>query len=219
MQTQPTQTQAAVAQRGPEDWKHDLLRLKIGRNHYTFRTLSLLDAMEVEPHIGPLFAAIAAGDRPLEYARRVAACLKILCPTLLEKPDDLAELTPMQGKALVEFYSAQDWSRVLALRALKGKPGGESADESEMDERTTFYLLTAAGAKQDRCSVMEFMDARLEHCCDVLMSLYQQWAAGEAEKPKPSDLLQFMAAAATPTEYDPAAPPDWIKATLPNKES
>lgn len=213
MDVQPVATPGDGAEaRGVQEWRHAHIRLKIGKNFYPFRTLSLLDAASIEPLILPLMQVLSAGDRPLEYARIIYKILNIISPALLQQPDDLAALSKTQVQALWEFYAEQDWGRLKAIRAIAPpEDPAASGDAGEFTARTTFYMMCAAGAKQSNCSVMEFMDSRFEHAVDVLLALHEQWAKNEAERPKPQDLFNFMASNMQPETYDPENAPSWMK--------
>lgn len=218
MKTKPVENKTAGAARAPSpaEWKHENLRLKLGRSYYLFRTLSFLEAVQIEPLIGPILELVKDGNKGEEFARQAIRVLKVICPTILNEPDDLKELGQVQVQELWKFYSAQDWSRLHGLRALRG--GGddqEDSGEEGHDRQTTFYLLCAAGAAQERCSGMEFMDLRFERAADCFMAMHSQWQKNEDSKPKPADMLQFFASGDNTSKFNPDARPAWMTALEP----
>ncbi len=214
MDTQPVEAAAGAARApSPAEWKHETLRLKLGRSYYRFRTLSFLEAVQIEPLVGPLMTAVKAGDQPQEYARLAMLVLRVLCPSLLQDPEDLAALGPEEVKALWAFYAAQDWGRLLQLRAMRNDGGGDDDDDADADPHLTFYKMCAAGAAMERCSGMKFMDLRFERAADCFLAMHDQWKKNEESKPKPGDLFQFFAAGGGGSStFNPDDRPAWMTA-------
>lgn len=218
-----TETQAATVENGGREgeqprghydlkWRHEYTRLKIGRNHYTLRTLSLLDAVLVEPHWHQLCAAIAEGHQPMRYALHLTACVKVLCPLLLDHPKDAAEINRTVIDACMEFYGAQDWTLLEAVRAMRSTEGEGDDAGPGMQPRAVFYAIAAACAQRANMDLPAFMDARLEFALDTMLTLNAEWRRKQqAGKMPHRDFITAMLSAMGGKSVEMAKAPAWIQ--------
>jgi hypothetical protein len=206
------------------DWRHERMRLKIGRNHYTLRTLSLMDAMEIEKHLDPLVRALEGGSQPYTFAVHIIAVAKTICPMILDELEDVKALGRTEIMAILDFYKQQDWDRVRLVRELKTDMDDEDEEAPEgQNERTVFYAVAAACAERARMDVMKFLDQRLEFCMDVILALHQDYAkAKTAGKMPHGSFVQAMTAMmGGAKQYTRDTAPAWMKdlAEIADKEN
>lgn len=196
------------------NWRHEKIRLKVGKNFYTMRTLSLMDAVEVEPLLGPLKVALADGSKPYTYAKLIMELAKALCPMILMHPDDIAAVDAQTIAAIIDFYGQQDWERVKLVRELRNDPGDEAEDApGPGGERTVFYAVAAACAERSHMSVMEFLDQRLEFCMDALLALHDEYRRlkGAGKMPHGSFVQAMTSMMGGAKQYTHDTAPDWMK--------
>lgn len=196
------------------NWRHEKIRLKVGKNFYTMRTMSLMDAVEVEKHIEPVVNAMTGGAQPYTFAVHMIGLAKTLCPMIMDNPEDVKALDRTTIVAILDFYRQQDWERVKLVRELRNDPGDEAEDApGPGGERTVFYAVAAACAERSHMSVMEFLDQRLEFCMDALLALHDEYRRlkGAGKMPHGSFVQAMTSMMGGAKQYTHDTAPDWMK--------
>jgi hypothetical protein len=130
--------------------------------------------------IGPAFDAAMISARltdeekakVLGLSGHIVKILEIIQPALAADEERLKEMTPEHFTALFQFYTQQDWSRILVL-VERTNEVGESADETEPTKAHYIFMeLCKEAARQCGMPVLDFVRSRFEFCADQIVALH-----------------------------------------------
>ena len=207
---------APVRTDAPAAWRHEILTHKIGRNYYSFRTLSIADAAEVFRFIPGLQDAIARGDAPIQYMQHAIPILKVICPSIITigRLSDLKAVTPLDIKVVWEFYRGQDWARMTGLQGKGGLAPAAEREDGGPSDRMVFMHVCSAAAESVNMDFMAFLDARFEFCADAIAALRVKLEQQPEGQMTADQFAATSAAMFGENRVNSVTAPGWLKAMV-----